>query len=260
MAGRGPIQRRRSRAAALRGLAGAFALAATFAQAQLTTDPPGATSLDTVRLRYTHSGCVNPDSVQISQESNRITVQVDRGQPAPDCGTLPGFYEEFTLGRLPAGEYDATLVVNAQPGAPGSREVIGPVHLTVGRAGTSGSRPHDDYSDMWWNPREPGWALTVNQYSEKLFMVWQTYDESGKPTWFVMPGGVWSRDSAGRLHFGGGAYRSTGPSWQVPYTAKAMHLNPVGIADFSPLDASHAVFTYTVDGISGLKMVERYSP
>jgi len=259
VAGRSPA-RSRSYAIALRGLVASLVLAAGAAHAQLSTDPPAATALDTIRLRYTHPGCVNPDSVQVSQDSNRITVQVDRGQPAPDCGTLPGFYEEFTLGRLPAGEYDATLVLNPQPGAPGSREVVGPLHLSIGRAGSASNRPHDDYSDMWWNPREPGWALTVNQYTEKLFMVWQTYDESGKPMWLVAPGGAWSRDSEGRLHFGGAVYRSTGPSWQVPYSAKAMHLTPVGIADFSPLDASHAVFTYTVDNISGLKMVERYRP
>ncbi|HXZ48506.1 MAG TPA: hypothetical protein VEG27_05760 [Usitatibacter sp.] len=235
-------------------------LAATGAAAQLSIDPPSPTSLDTVRLRYTHTGCTNADSVRVSQDSNRITVQVDRGPVAnPDCGTVAGFFEEFTLGRLPVGEYDASLVVNPPPGTLGPSQLLGPIHVSVAQLASGGlPAPSDDYTDMWWNPREPGWALTVSQYTDKLFLVWVTYDDSNQPTWFVVPGGAWSRDSDNHLHFGGKAYRTSGPSWKLPFDAAAVRIAPAGIADFSPLDASHAVFTYTIDGVSGLKMVERW--
>lgn len=232
--------------------------AATGAFAQLSIDPPKPTALDTVRLRYAHVGCTNPDSLQVSQDANRITVQVDAGGAIPDCGTVAGFFEEFSLGRLPAGEYDASLVVNPPAGTMGPSQLLGPVHVSVARLGATGTaHPHDNYADMWWNPREPGWALTVSQLAEKLFLVWVTYDDAGKPTWIVVPGGTWSRDATNRLHFGGKAYRTNGPSWQAPFDAAAVRIAPVGTADFAPLDASHAVFSYTIDGVAGSKMVER---
>ena len=244
----------------LRRLAPLALFAATGALGQaLSIDPPTPSALDTVRLRYAHVGCTNPDSVQVSQEANAIRVTVDRGGVSPDCGTVAGFYEQFTLGRLPAGDYDASLVVNPPPGTSGPSQLLGPVHLSVSPAAATGSlHPHDDFSDMWWNPREPGWALAVNQLREKLFMMWLTYEDPGKSAWLVMPGGSWSRDDQDLLRFSGKVYRTQGTPWQQAFDPAATHLTPVGSASFTPLDASHALFRYTVDGISGSKMVERF--
>lgn len=244
-----------------RRLLAALALfTATGALAQLSVDPPNPTALDTVRLRYTHVGCTNADSVQVSQETNRITVSVDRGGVSPDCGTVAGFFEDYTLGRLPAGEYDASLVVNPPPGTLGPTELIGPVHVSVEHAGATGSlHPHDDYTDMWWNPREPGWALSVSQLREKLFIAWVTYDDSGKAAWLVVPGGAWSRDgTTSALRFTGKIYRTQGTPWSQPFDAAAARLAQAGTASFTPLDSSHGIFRYTVDGVSGSKMVERF--
>jgi hypothetical protein len=234
------------------------AAAAAFGQ-QITIEPAHPSSLDTVRLRYAHAGCTNGDSAQVSQEANRITVNVDRGGVSPDCGTVAGFFEEFTLGRLPAGEYDASLVVSPPSGTLGPTDLVGPIHISVARAGATRSlHPHDDYSDMWWNPREPGWALTLNQLREKLFMVWVAYDDAGKASWLVVPGGSWSRDASNRLRFAGKIYRTQGTPWQLPFDPAATRLTQAGTASFTPLDASHGIFEYTVDGVSGSKMVERF--
>ena len=67
------------------------------------------------------------------------------------------------------------------------------------------------------------------------------------------------RDADNHLHFSGKAYRTSGPSWQLPFDSSAVHLAPVGTADFAPLDATHAVFTYDVDGVAGSRMLERWS-
>src|SRR6266516_3036720 len=93
-------------------LAGLLIATSSFsASAQLSLVPANPTPLDTVRLRYTHVGCTNADSVRLSQAANLIGVQVDRTF-FPDCGTVAGSFEEFTLGRLPSGEYDVQLTVN----------------------------------------------------------------------------------------------------------------------------------------------------
>jgi hypothetical protein len=69
-------------------------------------DPANPTALDLVRLRYTAAVCTSADSVKLSQQANGITVQADRTFGV-DCGTVAGLYEEYTLGRLPCGDYDA---------------------------------------------------------------------------------------------------------------------------------------------------------
>jgi hypothetical protein len=243
----------------VRTLAAGVFMAATAAQAQLSVDPSNPSSIDTVRLRYAHVGCTNAQSTQVQQQSTVITVQVDRAAVTQDCGTAAGFFEDFTLGRLPAGEYDVSLIVNPIPGSLAPSQLVGPVHLSVARLAPAASlHPHDDYSDMWWNPREAGWALTVRQLSEKLFMVWATYDEAGKPAWLVVPGGSWGRDAGNLLRFSGKVYRTRGSPWQLPFDASMAGVTPVGTADFAPLDASHGIFSYTIDGIAGSKMVERF--
>src|SRR5207253_375604 len=50
-----------------------------------------------------------------------------------------------------------------------------------------------DYTDMWYNPNESGWGLNVIQHpSQKIFGVWFTYRSTGRPTWYVLPDGVWT--------------------------------------------------------------------
>ena len=97
----------------MRALAAIAVCVAGIAAAEdLTLVPANPTSIDTVRLRWTHVGCTNPNAVQVTQEANRIVVSTDRGfspGPAVDCGTVNGYFEEFTLGRLPTGEYDVQL-------------------------------------------------------------------------------------------------------------------------------------------------------
>ena len=223
----------------------------------LSLSPPAPGPLDTVRLVYTHVGCTNPDSVRVAQQSNRITVQADR-VAFVDCGTVAGYFDEYTLGRLPSGDYDVELVVNPPPPTLGPSMLVGSVHLTVAPLPATGSlHPHDDYTDIWWNPAESGWSLSVKQSAEKLFLAWNTYDASNRATWFVLPAGAWSRDSAGVLHFSGAVYRVIGPGWQGAFDPAAVKATAVGTADFALFGVRHALFTYTIDGISGSKPVER---
>jgi hypothetical protein len=242
----------------LGGILVAAASLAAWAEAALSLDPANPTPLATVRLRYAHTGCTNPESVKVSQSANFITVQVDRGFGNPDCGSLLGYSEDFTLGRLPSGEYDAQLVVNPPPGTLGPSQLVGPIRFTVAPLAPTGSaRPHDNFADLWWNPAESGWALNVLQADEKLFLVWMTYETDRRAAWFVMPSGAWTRDSQNALRFSGTVYRTRGPPWSGTFDPSTVVLTPVGTAEFAPRGTNRALFTYTLDGISGTKAVER---
>ena len=223
----------------------------------LELTPSSPTPLDIVSLRYQHTGCTNANSVQVRQVANHISVSVDR-RFAVDCGTTLGFFEEFAVGRLPSGEYDVDLIVNPPPGSLAPSQLVGPVHLSVAMLPATGSpHPHDDYTGLWWNPNEPGWALGVTQSSEKLFMVWSTYDDDHGPAWFVVPAGAWSINSDGALHFSGAIYRTTGPSWRAPFDPTAVTASVAGSADFLPQGFGRATFSYVINGLAGSKQVER---
>jgi hypothetical protein len=232
-------------------------LGSGLAAEQLSINPATPTPLDLVRLRYTHVGCTNADSVTVAQSANRITVQADRVF-LPDCGTINGYFEDFTLGRLPAGEYDAELIVNPPHGTLGPSVLIGPVHFTVAALPPPGSlHPHENYGDMWWNPQESGWALNVFQSGDKLIAVWAVYDAAGDATWYALLSGSWLRDASNVLHYAGTVYRTTGPYWGGAYDPAATTITAVGTADFLPTNTSHAQFSYAIQGITGSKAIER---
>ena len=44
-----------------------------------------------------------------------------------------------------------------------------------------------NYSDMWFNPSESGWGVTIADHETQLFAVWYTYDTDGHPLWFTIP-------------------------------------------------------------------------
>ena len=102
----------------------------SFAAAQLSLVPANPTPLDTVRLRWAHVGCTNPDSTRTMMQANQVFVSTDRTFQV-DCGTIQGYFDEYTVGRLPAGEYDVQLAVNPPPPTLGPSQLIGTIHFTV---------------------------------------------------------------------------------------------------------------------------------
>ena len=115
-----------------------------------------------------------------------------------------------------------------------------------------------NYSDIWWNPAESGWGLTIADHQTQLFVVWYTYRQDGSPTWFVIPGGTFSQ---GKRLFSGDIYQTTGPPYTGAFDSSQVRVTKVGTAnlDFAPpaLAAGRALFTYTVGSVSQSKQIER---
>ena len=226
--------------------------------AQLSTIPSNPTALDQVRLRWTHVGCTNADSVQVSMQSNRASVSVDRVF-AIDCGTIQGYFEDYTIGRLPAGEYDVQLIVNPPPGTLGPSVLVGSVHFSVAPLPATGTLlPHENYSDMWWNPNESGQALQVYQSGKNLFAVWVVYDVSGRPIWYTLQPGAWARNANGVLGFSGPVYKTTGPYWGAQFDAAQVKFFAAGSATFTPQSVGQVRFDYSIDGVTGAKQLQRF--
>jgi murein DD-endopeptidase MepM/ murein hydrolase activator NlpD len=112
-----------------------------------------------------------------------------------------------------------------------------------------------DYSDLWWNESESGWGVNLNHQGEKLFATWFTYDTDGSGMWLVMPEG--SAQPGGG--FAGPLYRTTGVPFAQINGAPASNPSPalVGSARFTFTGGGQGLFSYTVDGISQQKTLQR---
>ncbi|MCM2327029.1 MAG: hypothetical protein NDI88_03995 [Lysobacter sp.] len=116
-----------------------------------------------------------------------------------------------------------------------------------------------NYSDIWWNPAESGWGITIADHETQLFAVWYTYEADGRPTWFVIPGGTFTQE---RRIFTGTVYRTRGPCYRnATFDPGQVTATPVGSAtiDFAPpdLQAGWARFSGAIGGTSWSKAITR---
>jgi hypothetical protein len=112
-----------------------------------------------------------------------------------------------------------------------------------------------NYSDIWWNPSESGWGVTIADHETQLVAIWYTYDTDGSPMWFSVDGGTFNSN---HTFFSGDLYRSTGPSFDGPFNPAAVTRTKVGNAtfDFSP-GGQTANFTWTVGSLTRSRLIQR---
>jgi hypothetical protein len=115
--------------------------------------------------------------------------------------------------------------------------------------------PVQGVGDMWWGgPQQNGWGIAVLEQQGSLFSVWFTYDDSGAPTWFVMPVGDWTDSRT----FAGTIYRTHGSPWLgATYDAALLRVDAVGHFAFHFDVPDRATFEYDVDGQKGVLNLER---
>ncbi|MGZ5047047.1 MAG: hypothetical protein ACXWF0_07235 [Usitatibacter sp.] len=120
----------------------------------------------------------------------------------------------------------------------------------------AGAKLSMQVGDLWWDPAENGWGMNIAQQGPTLFPVWYTYDANGRTTWFVVPGGSWSGAS-----FTGDIFATTGSAWLgATYDPAALAVRRAGTMTLAFNGASRATMTYTVDGLTQQKSIERQFP
>jgi hypothetical protein len=109
------------------------------------------------------------------------------------------------------------------------------------------------YTALWWVPAESGWGLNTNHQGDTVFATLFTYAPDGQAMWLVGPN---LTGLGGERYFSGPIYRTTGPAFNtVPWTA--IGFTQVGTMNIDFLTASLATVTYTFDGTSVSKVVQR---
>ena len=110
-----------------------------------------------------------------------------------------------------------------------------------------------NYQDLWWaGSQENGWGMSIAQHGSTLFSAMFVYDQAGQPVWYVMPGGTWNGNA-----YSGGLYQPTS-SWFGNYDPSRFSAGAsVGNATLTFTSATTATLTYTINGVSGTKSIQR---
>jgi hypothetical protein len=116
--------------------------------------------------------------------------------------------------------------------------------------------PAANYTDLWWNPNESGWGLTITQHpTNQIWAIWYTYDPrqqdasspgAYKPLWINMPGGTWTSPTT----LTGDVYVLNGTPFFQPGSNRQQ--TRVGTFSFSFASASTGTFTYNISPPQGL--------
>ena len=134
------------------------------------------------------------------------------------------------------------------------RRLLGTVLLAAALPAAAQVTPAANYTDLWWNPSESGWGLTITQHpSSQIWAIWYTYDprepdSTGqyKPLWINMPGGTWTSPTT----LTGDVYVLNGtPFYQ---SGSNRQQTRVGTFSFSFTTASTGTFTYNIAPPPGL--------
>jgi len=114
-----------------------------------------------------------------------------------------------------------------------------------------------NFSDQWWAVNESGWALSVQQQSDVLFISLLTYATDGKPTWFTATAPLQPGPNPGHAVFIGDLYLTTGTSYAGQWDPKSLGYRKVGTLQFAASAPENASLTYTVDGTTVTKSLIR---
>jgi photosystem II stability/assembly factor-like uncharacterized protein len=122
------------------------------------------------------------------------------------------------------------------------------------RATVAGAGPQN-YSDLWWaGTAENGWGMSIQQHGQTQLNAMYVYDNAGKPTWYVLPGGAWNSNFT---TYAGPVYQPTSAPLNS-YTAAQFKVGaPVGNISINFTSNSTATLQYVINGVSGQKSIQR---
>ena len=119
--------------------------------------------------------------------------------------------------------------------------------------------PTTDFSDLWFNPNEEGWGVTVTQQNDIQFITLFVYIGNGEPKWYVGPATAYQGSTVnGTLVFSGPLYEARGPFFGAPtFNENEVVPNQVGQITFSTGQISTATLTYNVGSTNVTKSITR---
>ncbi len=115
-----------------------------------------------------------------------------------------------------------------------------------------------NYTDLWWNPSESGWGINLIHQADIVAAAWYTYDSVGNPVWLIASPGKQADGS-----YTGRVFRASSgtPLLQINGTAAVQPgaMQDVGNVSLRFTDGEKATMSFTVDGVTQTKNIQRYA-
>jgi hypothetical protein len=115
------------------------------------------------------------------------------------------------------------------------------------------------YSDLWFDPQQPGWGVSVVQQLETAFVTLYVHGPDGKPTWYVASNAEVTAYAGALPLFRGTLYRAEGSFHGGPYDPAARKSTAVGELYLEVTAKDRMRVHYTAEGVSVVKEVRRYT-
>jgi hypothetical protein len=113
------------------------------------------------------------------------------------------------------------------------------------------------FTDLWFNPQEPGWGANVVQQLETAFVTLFVYGPDGAPTWYVASDAHVIAYAGALPVFSGTLYRTRGPWHGGPFDPAKFNAVPVGTVSLETLSKDRLRIHYTAEGVTQVKEVVR---
>ncbi|CAN5317805.1 hypothetical protein BH11PSE11_BH11PSE11_38090 [soil metagenome] len=111
------------------------------------------------------------------------------------------------------------------------------------------------FQGLWWNPNESGWGMSIAKHKNMMFSAIFTYDDAGKPTWYVMSSCPIFNISTTCV---GDIYKVTdGMSPTAAWNGANLKVSVAGTGSLSFTDVDNGTFKFTLNGVAGTKTISR---
>jgi cyclophilin family peptidyl-prolyl cis-trans isomerase len=107
---------------------------------------------------------------------------------------------------------------------------------------------------LWWVPEESGWGMSLSQQRNVVFGALFTYDTTGAPIWYVLPGCTLTFTTT--TNCTSDIYRVTGGTQPtLPWNRPTINATVVGNGTIAFAIDNTARFEFTIDGVRNTKNI-----
>jgi hypothetical protein len=110
-----------------------------------------------------------------------------------------------------------------------------------------------DYTDLWYVPNESGWGLNLIQQNNVIFATMFVYGTDNTPRWYVAS----ALQGSNGTNFTGSLFKTTGAYFGAAWNQGQSTTTPVGSMSIAFSSPTAATLTYTADGVTVTKSVQR---
>jgi len=139
--------------------------------------------------------------------------------------------------------------------------VLGAAAFALALPAAAQSTPAYNVTDMWWNPSESGWAISMmqSQATNQVYALFHHYDprepetstaspNDFKPIWIVMTGGSWTTPT----RFVGDAFVTNGTAFSQAWVPSNFRVTRVGRFTLDFTTSRSGTLSYEVSAPPGL--------